>query len=389
MNKISIDNLPENAYINAPVYLDEKYILLSPDIPVSSDMVKRLRDWGYTHVLSSGALSEAPPAGLSQAPENGSQTGMMESNLKEAEEQKKTSELFEEYTAYMDNLFARFREKNELRLNDISDKLKEIQADLKTYRRFMLGMISVKNESGSYNASHSVKTTILALAIGEVLKLAHHKLIDLGLAALLHRVGMMRIPEAVYLKEGALTPQEKKTIIAHPVLGFRILKESGFPMSVAVAVLEQNEKLDGSGYPRGITAEKISYFGRILTVASNYCAAVSQRPYKNELDGHSGIVDLLKGNGTQYDEHVLRGLVFVMSVYPMGTFVLLSNNARGLVIKTDLQNPKYPTLRLLTNEKGIPYAEKPIFQTGEKEEIKIVRSLNKEESEELKEYLRS
>ncbi len=389
MNKISIDSLPENAYINAPVYLDEKYILLCPDIPVGTDMINRLRKWGFTHVLSSGALSEAPPKGIAQSPENTGQTGVLESSLKEAEEQKTAGERFHGYNAYMDTVFSRFREKNELRLNDITDKLKEIISDLKNYRRFMLAMISTENGNASYNASHSIKTTILAVAIGEVLKLAPHKIIDLGLAAMLHRIGMMKIPESIYMKTGPLSPQEKKTIFAHPVLGFRILREYGFPASVAVAVLEQNERLDGSGYPRGITGDKISYYGRILTVAGNYCAAVSQRPYKNELDGHSGIVDLLKGMGKQYDEHVLRGLVFVMSVYPMGTFVLLSNNAKGLVIKTDLENPKYPTLRLLTNEKGIPYAEKPIFQTGENEEIKIVRSLNREEVEELKEYLHS
>lgn len=388
MNKISIDSLPENVYINAPVYLDDKYILLSPDIPVATDMLNRLRAWGFTHVFSTGALSDAPPEGTIPSAEGGT-AGILESSLKETEEQKAASARFNEFTSFMDVTFGRFREKNDLRMTDITEKLKEILSELKGRRHSMLNMIFAESEESSYNAEHSVKTTILSLAIGEILKLAPHKLIDLGLAALLHRIGMMLIPENIHLKTEALTPQEKKTIIAHPVLGFRALREYEFPNPVAVAVLEQNEKLDGSGYPRGITGDKISLYGRILAVSGNYCAAVSRRPYKNELDGHSGIVDLLKGSGKQYDENILRALLFVMSLYPVGTFVLLSNDATGLVIKTDLEKPKYPTLRLLTNEKGIPYAEKPIFQTREDEEIKIVRSMKSEEVEDLKERLKS
>lgn len=388
MNTISIESLPENSYINAPVYLDDKYILLSPDIPVTSDLLTRLREWGFQKVLTSGALTDAPPMGVLQATENGSSTGILESSIKEADAQKEATEKFREYSKYAETMFTKCKEKGELRLNDVTDALKSLMSDLKTYRRFMLSLLSTEHGDISYNAVHSIKTTILAVSIGEFFKLAPHKIIDLGLSGMTHRIGMTRIPEAVYMKEGELTLQEKKTIIAHPVLGFRLLKEHNFPAASAIAVLEQNEKLDGSGYPRGITGDKISLYGRILTVAASYCAAVSRRPYKHELDGHSGIVDLLKGNGTQYDERVLRGLVYILSVYPMGTFVLLSNNAKGLVIRTDLEHPKYPILRLLTNEKGIPYAERPIFQTREDDEVKIARPLTKEEAEELKGQLK-
>ena len=154
-------------------------------------------------------------------------------------------------------------------------------------------------------------------------------------------------------------------------------------MTVSAAVLEQGERLDGSGYPRKLTAEKISLYGKILSVTTSYTAAISKRPFRENLDGHSGIMDLLKGIGKRYDEKVLKALVLLLSVYPVGTHVLLTNGAKGVVVKTSPQDPKHPVVKLLINEDGHPYMKQPMLQTSADEQIQIRRTLKEPEVAEI------
>jgi len=211
-----------------------------------------------------------------------------------------------------------------------------------------------------------------------------HKQIDIGIAALLHRIGMLKIPAQVYTSDRPLSPQERKLILAQPALGFKVLQENNFPLPVSLAVLEHQERIDGSGYPRHITGEKISLYGKIIAVAASYTAAVSKRPFRSGLDGHSGIMDLLKDIGKRYDDRILRSLVFTLSIFPPGTFVALSNGTQGIVVKTNPENPKYPIVKLLLTEEGSVYPEKPILHTSESDVVQISRPLTQVEISVLK-----
>ena len=185
-------------------------------------------------------------------------------------------------------------------------------------------------EEVDYVVNHSVRTSILSLCLSDFLKFPPHKQIDIGMAALLHRVGMLKIPPQIYTSTKPLSPQERKLILALPVMSYRILQENNYPLPVCLAVLEHQERIDGSGYPRHISGDKISLYGKIIAVASSYTAAVSKRPFKTELDGHSGLMDLLKDIGKRYDDRILRSLVFTLSIYPLGTYVALSNGTQEI-----------------------------------------------------------
>ncbi|WP_319562953.1 HD domain-containing phosphohydrolase [Marispirochaeta sp.] len=166
-----------------------------------------------------------------------------------------------------------------------------------------------------------------------------------------------------------------------------MLKAAAFPATVALAVLEHAERVDGTGYPRKLTGDKISLYGKIIAVATAYNGAVSRRPYKQERDGHSGIMDLLKDIGKHFDERILRALVYTLSIYPIGTYVELTNGAKGVVVRTNINDPKYPAIKLLLNEKGNLYAETPVLQTKEGDSVQIARSLSPEMVRELEERL--
>ena len=380
MNKVSLENLKIDSYINQPVYLDENYILISPDISISDEMIKRLQKWDFKEVKTDGIPFEGSTLGNSP---NGA-AATVESNEKQSEEQKLSNDFTSECVNFLTKYYDNFRELDVLPVVPISDKVKEIIFELKEHKDLLLNINSEVKEADSYIIHHSIKTTYLVLAIADFLKFPIHKQIEIGIAAMLHKLGMLLLPSQLYQKQGSLTVKEIQVIRTHPVISYKTLKKAEFPVSIYVAILEHHEHINGSGYPRKMTGDKISLYGKILAVSSAFAAATTKRPYRTGLDGHSGIMDLLKGKGTKYDENILRTLVFIMSLYPIGTYVKMSNSAMGLVIKTNLSTPKHPILKLLINEKGVPYNNKPVLQTRPEDEIQITRTLKKEEVELLK-----
>jgi hypothetical protein len=115
---------------------------------------------------------------------------------------------------------------------------------------------------------------------------------------------------------------------------------------------------------------------------------VSRRPFKTSmLDGHSAIKDLLQKNRKQYDDRVLKALVYTLSVYPVGTAVLLSNLGRGVVVKTDPERPRCPVVKILFDGEGRKLASPPLVQISESTEekgISISKVLSGEEAADLK-----
>lgn len=380
MNKVSLESLKIDSYIDKPVYLDEKYILLSPDISVSEEMIERLQKWDYSVIKTDGIPFEGNS--LRNNPDGA--TATVESNEKQTEEQKLSNDFTSECINFLTKYYDNFRELGVLPLVPISDKVKEIIFKLKEHKDLLLNINSEVKKTDSYIIHHSIKTTFLVLAIADFLKFPIHKQIEIGIAAMLHKLGMLLLPSQLYQKRGPLSLKELQVIRTHPVISYKTLKKAEFPVSICVAVLEHHEHINGSGYPRKLTENKISLNGKILAVASAFAAATTKRPYRTGLDGHSGIMDLLKGKGTKYDENILRTLVFIMSLYPIGTYVKMSNSALGLVIKTNLTTPKHPVIKLLIDEKGIPYSNKPVLQTRPEDKIQITGTLKKEEIKILK-----
>jgi HD-GYP domain-containing protein (c-di-GMP phosphodiesterase class II) len=393
MKKVSVNQLSENMYINAPVYLEENYILLNPETPVRKPLIDRLIRWNYDHVLTDGMPAEEAKA--STAGEQGGQEGTagptLDQDVREQEGLKKAREFIKKEIDALAEIFGNFQSYGIINSNKVIDLVKEIMSALRENRRYLLSsniLGEQENAEQGYIVSHAVKTTVVAIAMGDFLKLPPYKQIELGTAGLLHEIGMLRIPPEVYQHERELTEQERKTIIAHPVISFKILKALDLSQSVRLAVLEHHEHVDGTGYPRNLTGDQISFFGKIIGAASAYTAAINSRPFREgHSDGHSGIMDLLKSMNKKYDDRVLKTLIFTLSIYPMGTYVMMSNGAKGVVIKTDAQNPKHPVVRLLVDEHNAPYRDRPEIQPREGDEVIIHRPLNKEEVQVLKEQV--
>ena len=385
MKKVSVNQLQENTYIDAPVYLDGKFILLSPEIALYSQLIERLKKWNYEQVYTDGLPTQAPP--LAEGSSSLPAESILDQDIKENESKQKANVFFDKAIKRLETIYTDFQVKGELFEAPVIELAKDIMAEVKMNRQYLLSLEQPVEENEFYIVPHSIRTAIHALAIADFLKLPPHKQIDIGTTALLHEIGMLRIPPEIYQHDRTLTDKERQTIAAHPVISYKVLKEAGFPSNICVGVLEHHEYINGMGYPRKLSGDNISLYGKIVGVASAYSAATSKRPFREEHDGHSTIMDLAKDMGKRYDERILRALIFTISIYPIGTYVKLTNGAVGVIVKTDPKQPKHPIVRLLLNENNNPYRDRPTIQPLENDKVVIERPLTKPEVNELQEYL--
>jgi HD-GYP domain-containing protein (c-di-GMP phosphodiesterase class II) len=223
-----------------------------------------------------------------------------------------------------------------------------------------------------------VRSTVLSIVLGGHFKLPPHRLIELGVASVLHEIGMVRLPPQLYMADRKLSDQEHKSITAHPILGYNILKDKQFPLSICLAALEHHERMNGSGYPRALSGQKISLYARIIAVSCSYDAVTASRPYKEAREGYVGMVDILKNEGKQYDDIVIKALVYSLSVYPVGSFVLLTNSRIGQVIDVNPDKPSYPVVLILGSR--TPDGKETIVQTSETG-IRILKPVRREDAE--------
>ena len=182
-----------------------------------------------------------------------------------------------------------------------------------------------------------------------------------------------------------LSVREKAQISKHTLLGYTIIKDLNFGLSIQLGVLEHHEKENGTGYPRRLSGDKISSIAKIIAVACTYEAISSPRSYKDEKSTFDAMLELLQNKEHAYDGSVIKALLYTVSLYPIGTFVYLSNRKVAEVIDTNPDNPKTPVVQLLTEKD--PDGSFKTLQIGENN-INILRILTKQEKEDILKLVR-
>jgi putative two-component system response regulator len=184
----------------------------------------------------------------------------------------------------------------------VEQKTAEIRAMLEASIGAMALMVEIRDP---YTAGHQQRVAQLACAIARKVGMAAEAIEGIRIAALLHDVGKIRIPVAILSRSGSLLEAEFQMLKIHPQVSYDILKHIPFPWPVAQMAYQHHERLDGSGYPRGLTAAEILPEARILAVADAVEANSSYRPYRpaHGIEAALGLIEEQKG--TRYDADVV------------------------------------------------------------------------------------
>lgn len=152
-----------------------------------------------------------------------------------------------------------------------------------------------------HTAGHQQRVTQLACAIAKQVGLSKEQINGLRLAGLIHDIGKVRVPAEILTNPNGLSDPELMMIKAHPVLGYEILRTIDFPWPVAQIVLQHHERMNGSGYPSGLSGEDIIVEARILAVADVVEAMASHRPYRPSLGINKALEEISQNKGVLYD----------------------------------------------------------------------------------------
>ena len=397
METISVSALREGITYTSDLMVDSSFLLLPKTAEMTDDIIKALRQWGFDDVISEGSVSLGGDIGVSKndESENETQKEKISDNLKKVIEDSKHSavgnsdtarmelvrSVYEEYMNYIESVFTHYATHKEIDQEELSDTVQDLCIFIKEHRRYILRVnATIESEERNFLIIHTMRTTVLCLAIALQLHLPLSKMIELGVTSILHEIGMLRLPPQLYMTSKKLSVREKAQISKHTLLGYTIIKDLNFGLSIQLGVLEHHEKENGTGYPRRLSGEKISSNAKIIAVACTYEAISSPRSYKDEKSTFDALLEMLQNREHAYDGSVIKALLYTVSLYPIGTFVYLSNRKIAEVIDTNPDNPKTPIVQLLT-EKDADGSFKTI-QIGENN-INILRILTKQEKEDI------
>jgi PAS domain S-box-containing protein len=203
---------------------------------------------------------------------------------------------------------------------------------LKSFLISLVEIVSRVIEScDPYTAKHQQRVAQLSHLVGEHMGLAEDAVERLYFNGLLHDIGKISIPKSILTKPGELSEEEWALIHAHTKQGYSILKGANLPWPVADVALQHHERLDGSGYPDGITGDRLSLEVNILAVCDVVEAMSSHRPYRPARTTTDILEELTDGRGTKYDASVVD---IMLPMIESGEFESLWNNRNSTITTT-------------------------------------------------------
>ncbi len=181
------------------------------------------------------------------------------------------------------------------------ERIQLCQAVRALFLNSVRAFVSAIEAKDPYTHGHSERVTAYALSMAETHDWNPQIVETLRLAALLHDVGKIGIPEAILTKPGSLTPEEYAVIQKHPQIGVRIISKIPQLKNTLTGILTHHERFDGQGYPQGLAGKKIPLLGRLIAVADAYDAMTSERPYRRALSPDHALREIERQQGRQFD----------------------------------------------------------------------------------------
>ena len=205
-----------------------------------------------------------------------------------------------------------------------------------------------------YLYQHSFQVTLYSIAIAKSMGYSYEDLRLIGIGAILHDVGKLLIPTEILCKPDRLTNEEYDEMKQHARYGFDLLRNlHSVSLIVAHCAFQHHERIDGSGYPRGLVDFEIHPFAKIIGVADVFDAVTSNRVYREKLLPSQGIAIIQAGSGKIFSPRVVEALCKSVAHYPNGTILLLADGRRGIVSKQNMKHVDRPYLRIFEEHNKI------------------------------------
>jgi HD-GYP domain-containing protein (c-di-GMP phosphodiesterase class II) len=228
----------------------------------------------------------------------------------------------------------------------------------------------------SYNWRHMINCAIFTAVFAKYLGYKQPTVQELAMGALLHDLGQAKLPQGIFSRPTKITNNELLTIKKHVAQGLGLIKGAkGITPLMLDMMVNHHERLDGSGYPRGIKAEKLSRPARIMAIVDVYDAMTADRPHQ-EGDEPINALRYLLANKQLFDGELVQRFIKCLGVHPVGTIVKLTNERLALVLEGNVLNPIKPKIKLFYNAKHKHHITPKDIDLNENfQELKILASV--------------
>ena len=380
MKKVDIKDIKEGTVFSDPVYIEGNNLFVPAGVAVRKKDLVRLKSWGIESVETDGhpidpsageekaesppaaAKAKAPAAKASPAPQAPSVV-----SIPDIYENKGAYRSYLDIIERMDEVCSNIAGGVSVEARSIDNITGRILQAVREQRHSFIGFILGGEVKGYEMPKSLVNSAILSALIAQELKLPNHKILQVVTGALLHDVGMLRIPKEIVEKRGGLSAAELQRIQSHPLYAYKIVnKELLYPEDVGLIVLQHHERWDGEGYPRHLAGTAIDMGARIVSVADAFEAMVSQKHYRNSMMGYQAMKNLLSDNLRRFDPDVIKAFIQTMGIYPIGSIILLNNGALARVINVQGTAPLRPKIKILIDEFG------KVFKQDDGDEIDLL-----------------
>lgn len=315
--------------LGAPICDSSGRIILRKGVELTSTYIERLRNLGYVRIFIENEL--APDIEVTDAISKEARVLAAES----------VRQVLAQVEAGLQPDVRRIQIAVDRIIDDIFDDSCVVKA------------IAVVRNIDDYTMMHSVNVAVLSIIIARSLGYPRHDLKDIGVGAILHDIGKAKLPRVLINKPGKLTDQEFEQVKRHTEYGFEILRKIfSINLSSAHIAYQHHERLDGSGYPRGLVGEGIHPWSRLAAVADVYDALTTDRPYRAAFRPDEAMAILHDNTGVQFEGRPVIHLIRRLAIYPAGTIVRLNNGYIGIVVRQTTVSSR-PVVRVLADPDGL------------------------------------
>lgn len=252
----------------------------------------------------------------------------------------------------MRDLMTDVRLGRQLEFDSISETLRKVTDGVMDSFDTLLQLGQLKN-ADDYTFQHSVGVCALLTAFGKGLELNRAMLFDLGIGALLHDIGKMKVPPEILNKPGPLTKAEFEEMKQHVIYGRDLVREAPWVGATALNVLEHHhERYDGTGYPYGLKGADISHVGQMTAIIDVYDALTAERVYHKAMSPAEALRKLHEWSRFHFNEELVTHFIRNLGIYPVRTVVRMESGKVGIVVDQNPDDLLRPVLLVVCDADG-------------------------------------
>lgn len=263
------------------------------------------------------------------------------------EEFPKAKIIYERVQTQIKNSFKDVRIGRAIRSAEIRNSVEEITQSIIRNPDAMLLMTNMK-ATDDYMVIHSMNVCIISLIFARFLGFEEEKMHMLGMGALLHDIGEIRLPRELLNKPTDLSAEEQATMQKHTEYGASILNNNnGIPEEAIDIALHHHERVDRSGYPNRLGGQEISSNAKIVGIVDVYDSLTSTTPYRTYISSTDALKTMYDWRGTLFDSSMVENFIRCLGIYPVGSTLELNSGEIGIVISVSPESRLYPKMLLV------------------------------------------